>query len=252
MSSTTTDDFYVGYLPLPQSHRKALRVCVAVIGLIILGSAGLLASQQRNPGSAVWNDGHVMSLTGVCRELPYPMLVFPEHPDHMPVCLVELGKLGAQERTKGLDGKTLECRGWALERDGRKILELVGESDAISVVDEAVRPKGPITRIAQLKATGEVVDYKCYLGAMKPGDGKAHKACAMLCVSRGIPATFITANTSSQTPDYFVLVDASLRPVIDQVLELSGEPVEVSGWIVESEGLKMLELETISRPAISP
>lgn len=39
--------------------------------------------------------------------------------------------------------------------------------------------------------TGELLDGKCYLGAMKPGDGAAHRACAMLCIRGGLPALFI-------------------------------------------------------------
>ena len=34
---------------------------------------------------------------------------------------------------------------------------------------------------------GEIIDPKCYLGAMKPGGGKTHKACAMRCIAGGIP-----------------------------------------------------------------
>ena len=38
---------------------------------------------------------------------------------------------------------------------------------------------------------GEIVDSKCYLGAMKPGDQKTHKACATLCIRGGIPPVLV-------------------------------------------------------------
>lgn len=39
---------------------------------------------------------------------------------------------------------------------------------------------------------GELVDSKCYLGTMKPGDGKTHKSCAILCLRGGIPPLFVS------------------------------------------------------------
>ncbi len=35
--------------------------------------------------------------------------------------------------------------------------------------------------------TGEIVDTKCHLGVMNPGEGKVHRDCAVRCISGGAP-----------------------------------------------------------------
>ena len=42
------------------------------------------------------------------------------------------------------------------------------------------QPLGAVT------LTGEIVDSKCFLGVMNPGNLKPHKACAIRCISGGI------------------------------------------------------------------
>ena len=49
---------------------------------------------------------------------------------------------------------------------------------------------GPGDRITDLGVTvltGELVDTKCYYGVMRPAVGKVHRACAVRCLSGGIP-----------------------------------------------------------------
>ena len=40
---------------------------------------------------------------------------------------------------------------------------------------------------------GEICDGKCETGAMRPGNGIAHRACAILCLAGGVPPVFVTA-----------------------------------------------------------
>ncbi len=54
---------------------------------------------------------------------------------------------------------------------------------------------------------GEIIDPKCYLGAMKPGGGKTHKACAMLCISGGVPPMLVTRDANKQETFYLLTTD---------------------------------------------
>jgi hypothetical protein len=84
---------------------------------------------------------------------------------------------------------------------------------------------------------GEIVDYKCFLGAMKPGDGKTHKACAALCISGGIPPMLVSFDERG-TRTYTVLVlDQGRTP---DLAEAAGEPVRVSGRLEVKGGLRVL------------
>ena len=51
---------------------------------------------------------------------------------------------------------------------------------------------------------GEIIDPKCYFGAMKPGEGKIHKACATLCLRGGIPPMFMTTDEQGRHVYYLL------------------------------------------------
>ena len=97
---------------------------------------------------------------------------------------------------------------------------------------------------------GEIVDSKCYLGVMNPGNGKVHRDCAARCISGGIPPAFVVKDASGISKT--LLLAGSDRRVIDFV----AEPVEVSGRLSRSGDLLILEanpssIRRIGRPTWS-
>jgi hypothetical protein len=46
---------------------------------------------------------------------------------------------------------------------------------------------------------GEIVDTKCYLGVMTPGEDKVHRGCAVRCISRGVPPAFLVRDASADS-----------------------------------------------------
>jgi hypothetical protein len=93
---------------------------------------------------------------------------------------------------------------------------------------------------------GEIVDYKCYLGAMKPGEGKGHKACAILCISRGIPPILVSHGVDG-TSEYTILTDGDGKAFNDAAAALAGEPVIVTGEVGTLHGLRAMRVRTVSR-----
>jgi hypothetical protein len=238
------DEFYVGYLPLPTGYLRFIRIAVPTLLWLMVAAAAAVALLQRAPGNALWDQGQPIERTGILRERPYPHIITTDKA----IFLVEQGKRGAQDRSSGKDGLTVRVKGWKLERDGRDIIELVPESDAIVAASADPRevPAAPEPRPgAHAVMRGEIVDYKCYLGAMKPGDGKAHKACAILCMSGGIPAVLVSHTKAG--PTYTVLADASGGAVGPDIIELAGEPVEAEGTLVRAGPLSVLQVRTIGR-----
>jgi hypothetical protein len=45
---------------------------------------------------------------------------------------------------------------------------------------------------------GEILDSKCWFGAMQPSDSKVHKACASLCVRGDVPPAFFARGPAGQ------------------------------------------------------
>jgi hypothetical protein len=246
-SPPTPDEFYVGYFPLPAGHRPFVAASLAAAFAFAIAVASLLAIAQRTPGDAVWDTSSPITLEGVLHNTPYPMLT-PIGPNagQAPALLVEQGKIGAQPRTAPFEGKVVRVTGWPLQRDGRRILELVPPDPNLQAIiaidgapDPAPRPQPVALGTATLR--GEIVDSKCFLGAMKPGDGKGHKACATLCVKNGIPAVLVT-NGPDGSRRYLVVTSPEGGPMLEALVPFVGEPIEVTGELIEQGPLTLVRL----------
>lgn len=220
----TPDDFYVGYLPAPESIRRFVRIVVAIVLLIVAGAAVVIASMQREPGSGVWHDSQYQTFEGGILAQPYGMLLIAGQP-HL---LVTEAKAGLTDRVRSLHGQKVKLRGTLLERDGRRLIAVPDAADAIqpgghATFDPPVNQTGPMVRLV-----GEIIDPKCYIGAMKPGGGKTHKACAALCLRGGIPPMFVTRNPDG-SESYHLIVGQEPEALLEACIRYVGEPVSISG-----------------------
>ncbi len=247
--ANTTHDrpFYVGYLPLPPAIRRFLLPWLIANGVLVLAVAAVLAGQQRSPGDGTWDTSHALTLTGVLEAEPYPMLRVPDPdaPDGVATyLLVQQSKAGAQPMVQGMDGQVVDVHGYVIERDGRRVLELdgahpqpVSPREAQASFDRAYLPEPQDLGTHVL--VGEIVDPKCYLGAMKPGDGKPHKVCATLCIRGGIPPVFVVRDTAGRTAAYLLLTaDGSALPASH--FSYIADPIRLTGRIERRGDLLVL------------
>lgn len=240
-----SSEFYVPYLPVPVGHRRWLRVLVPCVMWVLAIVAGLFAYSQSNPGAAVWEDGKARAFKGTIVAHPYPALFTADRGDGRPgvVLLVEVGKRGGGQRAARFDGQAVTVSGWALHRDGRLLLEMEPGEAAI-VADGGTSPAAlpeaePLGRVT---LRGEIVDSKCFLGAMKPGEGKTHKECATLCISGGIPPMLVT-RTSTGAMTFYLLVNPEGGPLDPACYPLIGEPVEALGSLERRADLYILRVD---------
>ena len=79
---------------------------------------------------------------------------------------------------------------------------------------------------------GEVVDSKCFLGVMKPGNLKPHRACATRCISGGVPPVFLVRDARGHAT-YYLLTSADGGAVGRQLVDraLVAEPLRVTGRV---------------------
>jgi hypothetical protein len=233
--SAERDEFYVGYLPTPAGHARFLRVLVPALLAALLGGGAIIAAAQRDPGDAVWTTDETTTVEGRLVLDPYPRVVT----ELASVLLVESGKHGARRRATPLAGQRVRATGFPLARSGRMVLELTPGSDAITPLGDA-QPEPPAGAAQSITLVGEIVDSKCYHGAMKPGDGKSHKACAILCIQGGIPPVLVVQSDVGN--DAYLLASPDGGPIGDWLFPLVGEPVEIQGRLIDSAGSPTLEV----------
>lgn len=230
---------YVGYLPTPAPHRRLLRVLVPALMVMAVLGAALVGAAQRDPGPAVWH-ADATTFQGTLVLVPYPVLL-PDREGDPPVYLVAENKLGAAG-LEPLSGVRVGVRGRVLQRDSAFMLEL----------PEGTRPTpvpGPTRTLpestpAPVTLRGEIVDSKCCLGAMKPGEGKTHRACATLCIRGGVPPILVSAGDDGR-PVYTLLTTADGGPANDLVLPHIAEPVRVRGRLTSPGGVRVLAVDAI-------
>lgn len=233
---------YVGYLRLPARHRRFVVGAAAVLVCLFVLVAGVIASSQRDPGDAVWETGHEQAWTGVIRMEPYPMLV---EADGTARFIVGMGKYAVRDQVSVFDGEVCRVRGFSLAREHRRMIELTADEDAIARADAGMPETAPIVNGSpprDIVVFGEIVDGKCYLGAMKPGDGKAHKACAILCISGGLPP-LVAAEIEGTGGLYPLLRVGGSTVLPERVLEMVGEPVRIEGRLTWVHRLPVLDVE---------
>jgi hypothetical protein len=246
------EEFFVGYLPMPPTRVVFLRFVIPALLMLAVFVAAALARLHGDPGDGTWDSGVVRSFEGVVIARPYPMLHASGVAESAPtetLLLVEVGKFGGGQRAAAFDGRRVVVSGWPLERGGRRMIELEPGAAAIRAVngpastaasaDGAARPVE--TRLGHVTLRGEIVDSKCYLGAMKPGDGKTHKECATLCIAGGIPPMFVTRDAGGRTT-YYLLTSPDGGPLSAAAHPFIADPVEVTGELVRVADLLELRV----------
>jgi hypothetical protein len=114
------------------------------------------------------------------------------------------------------------------------MLELAPGDDGMrplaDVAERKPPPAWPEMQVLADQTTrhGEIIDPKCYLGAMKPGGAKTHKGCAMLCISGGVPPMLVTRDAAGEET-FILLTTADVAPANDLVLPFVGDRVAVTG-----------------------
>jgi len=245
------DPFYVGYLPLPKTIKRFLVPWLVGNLLLAVGIAAVVASNHREPGDGVWETGQLVTRDGQIVIDPYPML---KTYDGI-YLLVEQGKVGAQARVSELNRDAFYAvSGYLIEREGRKVIEIDGTLDEPiqQIVYEPTfgeLPKMPkIKDLGTHTLRGEIVDPKCYLGAMQPGDGKTHKTCATLCIKGGIPPMLLVRDGEGTTAAY-LLTDAEGKAFPESHHDYIADPIEITGQVLRDGDLLVLraDLESIKR-----
>ena len=226
--------FYVGYLPLPRRLRVFLLGAVGV--LLIADVAVALAAFEAQPAhpTGAWGAEGEVAYRGLFQARPYPLLRLSDRT----ILLVGEGKQGAPAGLDSLDGTLVEAKGYPILRGDLTILQL---DQAPARIEGAAPALPPVAAGRSARLAGELVDSKCYAGAMNPGEGKTHKGCASLCVFGGIPPLLVVRGAGPD-PTWYILADPQGGPLNRAAAPLVGEAVELGGTIVEAPFYRVFEI----------
>jgi len=167
--------------------------------------------------------------------------------------LTGIGKRGPGDRAVRLDGQLVEAEGVPLKRGELDMIQL---RDGMSGLREAeVRPEGALGQrpapasLGRWRLTGEICDGKCLAGAMRPGRGLSHKACANLCLEGGLPPVFVSTG-AIQGEVFFLMANADGGPLDRAVLDHTATLVEVEGEVERRGALLVFRIDpgTMRRP----
>lgn len=229
-------DFFIGWADIPSRHRR--NMLLAGLGIIGSGTALSygLAGAQTTLGTGKWDQGTIKTFKGVVFADPYPLLRSFDIDGTIRTALLGcMGKCGVRAKLNGLAGQAVTLKG-SLITNGDNFMIAVSEGqDWISPADDLPDEKRLILERFQrhsiasdITLKGEILDTKCWFGAMKPGYGKTHKACASLCIRSGLPPAFFVKDQTG-TIRAPLLLDADLNPHSEQLLPLVADPVRAKG-----------------------
>ncbi len=269
MTGDRQDELYVGYLDEtpPSVARFVRRIAIGLLLLAVVLGAGLaLLLEPFDEG--VFEYGTVRDYEGELLVDPHPRLLTADGPaqgyllvgvgkhgldvnlesnppwspslswstalsgsliENRDAAMLEVHVLEPPERT-AVAGPAVESGAPASPATDRERLDTEGPHPSSDAIPGPPNAAANVVRLRGQTLLGEIVDTKCYLGAMKPGRGKAHRGCASLCISGGIPAALLV-RTEDGKRELVHLVDLGGRPLGREILDWVGQPVEVTGFL---------------------
>lgn len=239
------DEFFVGFFPVPPGLRSFL---LAVGALLVagFGAAGwFAATAQGAPEDAGFRfEFGEQEVTGVLELTPYPLLHVTEGSERLAagrtVILSGGGKFAPPQAAEAA-GRLVRAKGVILKRGDLDMLQVGWGPEAMAPLEgaAAVPPEVPLGR---WRLTGEICDGKCLAGAMRPGRGLAHKACADLCVTGGVPAVFVST-APVEGSEFLLLAGPDGGPLSQAALAWMAAVVTVEGEVVRRGDLLVFRID---------
>jgi hypothetical protein len=244
------NDFYIGWeAKAAPGVGKFARVAVGTLFVAAIALALTLASAQRTIGVSVFEWGTVKTFSGILKIQPYPHLLVPRpgvigaQSGFSTYYLVAPFKFGLdREKLSPLDGKNVLLQGTLIYRGDQTMIEALPDSIKVAEQQSFSLPGSETVGLGRQTLVGEIVDSKCYFGVMNPGDLAPHRACAIRCISGGVPPVLLVRQKDGSAID-LLLVSADGEAVNKQVLDMVAEPVQITGQVERQGGLLILRAE---------
>lgn len=230
------DPFFVGWGKVPKALRLFLASCAAVLIIAFTAlSYATSATQTDTLGGALM--GRV-AVTGILQNDPYPILHVISSPQFKTgdtLILSGNGKRGAVEQAAGMHGQIVEANGVRMDRGSLMGLQLRNGQRGLKLAeDQSQTMDVPVKPLGRWRLQGEICDGKCLNGAMRPGTGIAHRACANLCLLGDVAPVFVSAGPIDGS-QFLLMSGPRGGAITPALLDYTALPVEIEG-VVERHG----------------
>jgi hypothetical protein len=245
-----SDEFYIGWeAKAAPGIGKTVRRFVALMVVVMLGLALAFAAMQRTIGVGAFEYGDLKKFTGTLKVQPYPHLLVRRpgtagaQTAFSVYYLVAPFKFGLdRDKLSPLDGHYVSLMGTLIYRGNQTMVEAVPDTIKIDEQEMPLPPGTETVALGRQTLEGEIVDSKCFLGVMNPGQLAPHRGCAIRCISGGIPPVLLVRQKDGQAV-YLLLVSADGKPVNKEVLAMVAEPVQITGEVRRQDGLLILRAD---------
>ena len=237
---------FIGWSNAVPSRLAIFLMIVSASVLIgVVASATLLGARTEFLGSGMYGNEAVM--LGRLEAKPQPVLRIPPdagHPKARALMLSGEGKFGVMPDAEKLDGQMVMAGGFLLQRGHITMLQIGGDIGlrAADPVKTGAYAPSPGVSLGRWRLTGEICDGKCYSGAMRPGNRLAHKACANLCISGGVPPVFVSS-ADVEDQNFFMLTTADGTAFPDVFYDYVAKPVTIEGEIIRVDDLMIFKTD---------
>ena len=237
--------FFVGFLPAPGPLRAFLISCGISLVVVFAAVAWAIGTTQANPGDAAFYGRQ--NVTGVLFADPYPHVFVTEGTQRIPagrtILLSAGGKRGVQGRAGDLDRALVSVSGQGLSRGDLDMIQVAGGRRGLNTADMAVAPNMvnmgdaddemadvSTKDLGRWRLAGEICDGKCLAGAMRPGTGLAHRACANLCLVGGVPPVFVSSQPVEGS-EFLLIGGPDGGPLAPEILDYTALYISVEGTV---------------------
>lgn len=246
-------EFYIGYSnQIPKGIYQFIKRSFLFLLLIFIVLGVAIAFHHKKGSTGTFELGKISTIKGYYFDEPVALLKVEQGKDiygkriFKSIPLVNYAKFGADELIRDyetkhqirLKGKLLSLEGSFLYDDGKALFELSKREKSflhVEDVDDHELRRELMPSVEELgirSIRGEIVDSKCYFGAMRPGFGKTHRACAVRCISGGIPPVLAATNYQGAV-NYFLIRGKNKEAINQDVLPYVAEPVTLTGKLVQ-------------------
>lgn len=239
-----SDDFFIGWQSkMPAGFAAPIRKVVFLAAGLVPVIVGLLVWFQNPVDRGVYEFGVDREFEGVLYESPVPRLrLDSEEGNAVDHILVGGGKFGVKTLIAGAHGHRVRFNGSLILREPFRMIEM-NRPETFTLLDKDQAPAPDVSSLGGGKFTGELVDTKCWSGVMRPATGKVHRACAIRCLSGGVPPGLLVRDGSG---DGVVILLAGPRgEALKYDIQLAGTFIEVSGTLELHGATPVLRVESI-------